>query len=1498
MNRDKFKRYEALTPQQRRLLEKKALERRLQQAKQNTIPKRSQQDRAPVSMAQKRLFVLYHLQPDTSVYHLPTRLGIDGHFHVNVFQKSIDTLVARHEILRTTFHRTDESIFQTIHADFKVPVHVIDLTKTKDATETHVDHAKALTAQPFQLDRGPLLRIVIYRFAPEQAILLFVFHHIICDGLSMNILVRELMACYTAYRDQKTPQLPSLRVQYGDFAEWQLKQFTQPAFNEQKQFWVHKLEHIPDTISLPTDFEYPAEQRFKANVTTIQLGHDLVTQLKHMAKNSNASLYMVLLAAFAYLVHRISHQDEFVVGTPVGSRPHADLEPLIGFFVNTLALVMRVQSKLTFQEWLALVRQECLLAFKNQQVPFDWLVEHIKPSRLPNRPPLVQILFVMQNMRIESPRIPDVKINPLEDLDHICGYEWIAVCKKNKNGLVVEFEWPISLFTQATMQRWLAAYRNILLQIAANPVMPLKNIELLDQSLIDRHVHSLTAVNADELHTIPQMIPHSDRLAIKNKGSQLTFEQLHHQSDLLAYTLLSTIEPEPEMRIAVLMPKSLQTVPSAMAIFKSGGVYVPIPNDYPDERIAFMLQDSRCRAILTLESLKHRCSPYGVPVITVDSLNTEPVHRPVSLTVTPQHLAYIIYTSGTTGQPKGVEVAHGGFTTMIKDSIARLKITADDRVLWFFSSAFDGSLFEMFTTLSCGATLVIPQPSELLDPELFAKLLHKERISVATLPPSFIQSVGFEVLKSVRLLLTAGERAIPLPDPDRPQKSYWNLYGPTEASVTTTARDIQYSDADKTGRLLGYPLPHVGLSILYANSDRLQPANAVGEICISGIQVARGYQNQPELTQRMFGKHPYRQELFMYRTGDLGRVLHDGSIELLGRKDDQLKIRGYRIEPREIEQVILRRPLVSQATVVFHKISHSLVGFVVGTDIDVDDLERHLHASLPHYMIPSHLERLDSMPKTVNGKIDTTLLEKWSIKTCQQEKVAPRNERERMIWSVWSDILNHESFGIHDSFFDLGGDSIKAIQMLAQIRRQGFSLRAQDIYRYPTIAHLVDNLGETGQSNESLTESDTLFPLTPVQAWFFDFVVTERNQFLQKISLNSSQRIDPDALQAALEQLADRYDSLRLRFDTKKGLQYYSPHALFPLEFVDVTSGSMDMQATEFELQSRIHLDEETPLLMAIVYRLGSNDLVRLIFHHLIIDAVSMRFVIQDLNELYSALIANNEVTLPPVTASYQSWARALHDYAQTETIQEQIGYWRSIESVMQRVLPVQQGAVDNIHRGSHTLGDTLDKRTGQRLFLLPGNMLTRILVTAIGWALSGWISRDQFVVNLVNHGREMAELDMDVSRTTGWFTCFYPFVFGRQDSLSDTLKTVSEQLDTVPHNGIGYGVLKYILKALRGGQAELSLNYLGKTATASRGETPALSPVFLPEHQLYGPNQQRNAELELACLFVDHTLTLYAIFHPQRLDGQEVQRFLERWSNALTALSEDLNIDHPEPKR
>ncbi|MBD3374843.1 amino acid adenylation domain-containing protein, partial [candidate division KSB1 bacterium] len=1495
MNQDKSKRFAELTPQQRRHLEKKALQRRLQQTQQNAIPQRSQPDRAPVSMAQKRLFILYHLQPDTPVYHLPTRLEIDGHFHVHVFQKSIDTLVARHEILRTTFHRTDESIFQTIHSDYKVPVKVVDLTHTRDANATHVDHAKAMTAKPFQLDRGPLLRIVLYRFSPDHAILLFVFHHIICDGLSMNILVRELMSCYTAYCDQKPPRLPALEVQYGDFAEWQLKQFTQPAFNEQKQFWLQKLAHIPDTLSLPTDFDYPSEQQFKAQVTHIQLDHDLVNRLEHLAKNNNASLFMVLLSAFACLVHRVTYQDEFILGTPVGSRPHADLEPLMGFFVNTLALVMQVQSDLSAREWLARVRQECLLAFKNQQVPFDWLVEHMKPSRLPNRPPLVQVLFVMQNMRIQSPEIPDAQITPLKDLDRVCGYEWITVCKKNENGLVVEFEYPISLFTETTMQTWLAAYRNILLQMARNPEMSLQDIEVLDQSLIDRHVHALPAVDDDELHTIPQIIPYSDRPAIKDKTLQLTFKQLHHQSDLLAHALLSAIDPEPEMRIAVLMPKCPQVVLSAVAIFKSRGVYVPIPDDYPKERIAFMLQDSRCRAILTLKSLEQDCTSYSMPVIAVDALKgSEPVQNPVSPEVTPHHLAYIIYTSGTTGRPKGVEVEHGGFTTMIKDSIARLGITADDRVLWFFSPAFDGSLFEIFTTLSCGATLVIPEPSELLDPDLFANLLHRERISVAALPPSFIQSVGFEMLKSIRLLLTAGERAIPLTDPKRPTKSYWNLYGPTEASVTVTAREIRYSDTDKTGTRLGYPLPHTGLSILYANSDRLQPVNAVGEICVSGIQVARGYHDQPELTRRVFGPHPYRPELLMYRTGDLGRMLHDGSIEFLGRKDDQLKIRGYRIEPREIEQVILKQPHISQAAVVLHKISQSLVAFVVGTDIDVANLERYLHTSLPHYMLPSHVERLDHMPKTANGKIDTALLEKWPIKTRQQDRIAPRNERERMIGSVWSEILNHDAFGIHESFFDLGGDSIKAIQMLAQIRRQGFSLRAQDIYRYPTIAQLVEHLGETGQTDKSLTEPNILFPLTPVQAWFFEFVVNERDQFLQKISLTSIQRIDPDALRAALEQLAGRYDSLRLRFEPQKGMQTYSPDPLFPLEIIDATSGSIDMQATEYELQSRIRLDEDTPLLMAVVYRLESNDLVRLIFHHLIIDAVSMRFVIQDLNELYSATITKTKVTLPPATASYQAWARALHDYAQTKTLQNQIGYWRSIESAMQRVLPVKQDAVDNIHRGSQTLGYTLDKHPGQKLFLLPGRVLTRILVAAMGWALSGWIGWDQFVVNLVNHGREMSEIDLDVSRTTGWFTCFYPFVFDRQDSLTDTLKTVSERLDTVPQNGIGYGLLKYILKTLRGGQAELSLNYLGKVATAFRGETPALSPLFLPEQQLYGPNQQRNAELELACVFVDHTLTLYAIFYPQRLDAQEVQAFLENWSTALAVLSEDLRFDHP----
>ncbi len=1488
MNRDKPNRYADLSPEQKRQLQQKALQKRLQTRQRDRIPKRTRPDRAPVSMAQKRLYILYQLHPDSAVYHISNRLEIRGTFTVGYFQNSVEILVRRHEILRTTFHREQEAIYQKIHPDSPPLVEVVDLQQTPHAIETHREHAKASIVRPFQLDRGPLMRVVVYRQHPDHTLLLFVFHHIICDGVSMDILVRELMTCYTAFHRQTAPRLSPLPIQYGDFAEWQQHRLKQPSFTDKKRFWLQRLADIPDTLSLPTDYEYPAEQRFEAEGVHAHLDSDTLAKLEHLARRNHASLYMVLLAAFASLVHRITNQFDFILGTPVGNREHPDVDTLMGFFVNTLALVMSIDIHLSFREWLSRVRQESLEAFRHQHVPFDWLVEHIQPSRLPNRPPLVQVLFVMQNMRIASPRIPDADITLLEEPVHHCGFEWIAVCQKTAAGLSLGFEYPTSLFSRATMQTWLAAYRRSLVQIADNDQLRLDEIELLDPQEIEHQVSSLPPVPQKEVPTIPEAIPRSDRIALMDRSRHYTYAHLHHHSDRLARTLCSTIQPESGMRIAVMMPKCAQAVIAAVGIMKAGGVYVPIPHNHPEERIRFMLGDSHCRALLTLSDLEHRCDTFGVAVIAVDTPEDGDIETPCpGPTVSPHHLAYIIYTSGTTGHPKGVEVEHGGFVTMAQDSISVLGLTPDDRVLWFFSPAFDGSLYELFTTLFCGACLVIPEPSAVRDPDLFVHLIETHRISVAALPPSFIQSVGFRALKPLRLLISAGERAVPCMDPDRPEKSYWNLYGPTEASVTATARPIRGSDAETAGKHLGHPLPHVGISILYSQGDRLQPVQAVGEICISGIQVARGYQNRPDRTAQVFMPHPYDATHRLYRTGDMGRLLHDGSIEYLGRKDHQLKIRGYRIEPGEIEQVLLQAAAVTQAAVVVHSRSRMLVAFVVGQEIDCDDLERHLRAALPGYMIPAHLQTLDAMPKTANGKTDVATLESWPIESREPHVVWPRNDREHMLRTVWSGLLNHDGFGIHDSFFDLGGDSIKAIQMLSHIRKQGFSVRARDIYRFPTIARLAEHLEDADQSFENASESQTPFPLNPVQTWFFQFVVTGRDHFMQKCTLHSPEPLDLNALQTALDTLAHRYDSLRLRFDTEHTRQYYSADCRFPMESVDCTSALVDVQERELQLQSRIDLDSDAPLLLAIVYRFADHDLVRLIFHHLIIDAVSLRFVIEDLNLLYAGHRDKMSVSLPPPTASYRAWARALQNHAHSAALENQIDYWRAIETTIEPVLPVKNRAVENIHEGEVTLDCTLSREVSQRVSLLSGTRMSELLVTSCGYALSDWTGRESFVVTMVSHGREMAKLDVDVSRTTGWFTCFYPFAFSLHPTPSRTLRDVSDGLSRVPDNGIGYGLLTFVNRALEGVQPDISLNYLGAfTTTAAEGPC-ALPPVAVPETQLYSPRQHRNAELELAGLFVDGTLSLYAIFQPQRLEENEVRAFLQRWAREVETILE-----------
>ncbi|MBD3385838.1 amino acid adenylation domain-containing protein [candidate division KSB1 bacterium] len=1492
MNKDKPNRYADLSPEQKRQLQQKALEKRLQIRQRQEIPKRANPGHAPVSMAQKRLYILYQLQPESVVYHISNRLEIEGTFNVEFFKKSVDILIKRHEILRTTFHREGKAINQMIHSDSTSYFQVVDLQNTPRAYKKHVEHAKASIVSPFELDRGPLMRVIVYRLQADHTLLLFVFHHIICDGVSMDILVRELMTCYTAFYHQKSPRLSPLKIQYGDFAEWQQHRLQQPQFTEKKQFWLQRLANIPDILPVPTDYDYPAEQPFDSDVVNAQLDVDTLTRLEHIACRNNVSLYMILLAAFAYLVHRITNQSRFVLGTPVGSREHPDLEPLMGFFVNTLALVMNIDIHLPFSDWLAVVRQESLEAFKHQHVPFDWLVEHIQPSRLPNRPPLVQVLFVMQNMRIKSPKIPNANITLLEELFHRCGFEWIAVCQKKPAGLLLGFEYPTNLFSRATMQTWLAAYKRILLQIIDNEHLPLDKIELLDPGDIENHVNSLPPAQRMDVQTIPQAIPHSDRLALMHPFGHYTFAQLHHHSDRLARTLCSAIEAESGMRIAVMMPKCPQAVIAAVGIMKAGGVYVPILHGHPKERIRFMLEDSQCRALLTLTDFEHRCKEYGVPVIAIDSLeDSDTANRYPCPKVSPQHLAYIIYTSGTTGQPKGVEVEHGGFVTMAQDSIALLGLTPDDRVLWFFSPAFDGSLFEIFTTLFCGACLVIPEPSRVLDPELFINMIETRKISVAALPPTFIQSVGFRALKSLRLLISAGEQAVPLLDPERPEKSYWNLYGPTEVSVTATARPIRYSDAENTGKYLGHPLPHIGISILYAFSDRLQPVHAIGEICISGIQVARGYQNHPELTGQVFMQHPYGPAHRLYRTGDMGRMLHDGSIEFIGRKDDQLKIRGYRIEPREIEHVILQAANIERVAVVLHTLSRILVAFVVGEEIDFNDLDHRLRSELPRYMVPAQIQKIDVMPKTANGKTDYAILKKWPLQRRETPIVLPRDDREDMLRTLWAELLDHDRFGIHDSFFDLGGDSIKAIQMLSHIRKQGFSVRARDIYRFPTIAQLAENLDDIDQSFENASEPQTSFPLTPVQAWFFDFVVTGRDQFLQKSTLYSSERIDFNALQTAIETIAKRYDSLRLRFDTEQNRQYYSPDSRFPMEFVDCISTPVDVQAKELKLQSRIGLDNNTSLLLAIVYRFDSHDLVRLVFHHLIIDAVSLRFVIEDLNMLYAGYLDKKPVSLPPTTASYRAWTDTLHEYAQSTALKNQIDYWRAIETNIEPILPVENKTVKNVHDGEQTLVCALSKENSQRLSSLSGTRMSGLLVTSCGYALSNWTGRKTFVLTMVSHGREMAKSDVDVSRTTGWFTCFYPFAFSLQETPFRTLQVVSDQLARVPNNGIGYGLLKFIKRELGDAQAEISLNYLGKFMTSTSEGKYTLKPVAAPEKQLYGPYQKRNAELELACLFVDRTLSLYAVIQPQRLNEEEVRAFLQRWAKEIEVILDIINI-------
>ena len=1038
----------------------------------------------PLSFAQEGLWFLHKLESDSSAYNICRLVRFKGELNVEALGWSLNRIIERHETLRTSFG-TGEEPCQIIssHAPLQLVVEDFSHVAHRERGAAAVELAHAEAERPFDLRKAPLLRARLLKLAAGEHVLVLCVHHIVCDGWSVEVLFSELEQFYNSACTSVPAQVAELPIQYADYALWQRDWLQGEVLDEQLVYWRDQLSGAGAVLELPADRARPAVQSYRGGVEQRQLSSELSRRVQQLAQQQGATLFMVLLAAFQTLLWRYTGQKEIVVGTPVANRQRLELEGLIGFLVNMLALRGRISGDESFVELLAQVKETCLSGYAHQELPFEKLVKELQPERSLAHSPLFQVLLTMQSAARKELNLHqlETQIEIIHNAASKCDLS-LYVGHEPACGLKLWLEYNAELFEPATSENFLVHYENLLEQIVSNPQQRLGELTFLTAAekqtlLFD---WSLTKTEYPRESCIAELFEeqaerHAESIALRFRDEQLTYRELNHRANQLAHYLRAQ-GVGLEDKVAVVLDRSIDLLVSMLAVLKAGAAYVPLDPNYPQERLSLIIDDASAKVVITESAFRERAGSNAARLVLLDEEREQIAQheaRNLERVAEANNLAYLIYTSGSTGRPKGVAVTNRGVVRLVKNT-NWIDLGPDEVMLLLTSITFDVSMFEIWGSLLNGATLAIMPPGPYTMREL-GEVLKRYKVTTLWLTAGVFQQMVSENvagLLSLRQLIAGGDAVSPLHAETFLAKAFHskliNGYGPTENTVFTCAHSMTGPTSFETSVPIGRPIANSSAYVLDSKMQ-LVPRGVWGELYTGGDGVARCYFNRPDLTAASFVPDPFSTEpgARLYRTGDLARHLSNGVIEFGGRMDKQVKVRGFRIEPQEIESVLCQHEAVTNCVVIAREDvpgDQRLVAYIVpnGKEDANGDLRSYLSEKLPQYMVPSTFVTLAELPLMPSGKVDRRALPAPELNQANDRAfVAPRSQTEQELAEIWSELLRLETIGVQDNFFDLGGHSLLATQLISRILNTfAVELKLQDIFNEPTveaIAALIDS---------------------------------------------------------------------------------------------------------------------------------------------------------------------------------------------------------------------------------------------------------------------------------------------------------------------------------------------------------------------------------------------------------------------------------------------------------
>ena len=1263
----------------------------------SAIPAQGRDLPLPLSFAQQRLWFLDQLNPGDASYNNPIATRVRGPLDVPALEHALNELVNRHEVLRAAFGSSEGKPTLDLTGAIRPSLAQIDLSALEHAErESVIERLAAQDAlKPFDLSHGPLLRVTLLRCAPEHHALLFTMHHIVCDGWSLTVLSDELAALYEAHRQGRPAELSPLPIQYADFAVWQRGFLTGEPLQQRLDYWRRQLEGAPQSIALPTDREQRVHGRSPGRTFSFRISAALSRKVNEFSIRLHATPFMTLLSAFLTLLHRYSGQTDLVVGTPIANRNRLEIEGLIGFFVNTLALRVNLAQRPSFLELVLRTREVALGAYANQDLPFDRLVEELNPARTGGgASPFFQVMFVLQNVPGRELSVAGLTLEPLIPETQTSKFDLTLLLGQADDGLLATFEYNTDLFDETTIERMARHFEAVLQGALAHPEQAIDRHPLLGNT--ERAL--LAAFNetkrqhgsAGVLRSIEQRAAENPRaVALVFEGNTLSYGELSRRTNQLARELQS-LGVERDARVAVLFERSLEMVIALLSVLKAGGAYVPLDPGHPATRLAVVLADSGARVVLTQQPLLARLPEGGARVVCVDTdwrRIAGHSDAPLSELPAPTQLAYVLYTSGSTGSPKGVSIEHRALDNHMAWLLEAFEFTAKDVVLQKTPYVFDASVWEFYAPLMVGAKLVLARPDGHRDASYLAQAIIEHEVSVLQLVPTglalLLEQSTFKHASSLTRVFSGGE--VLSPELARnffrvsPARLY-NLYGPTEACIDASSYECR-RNAGEERVAIGKPIDNVRIHVLDAECVPV-PIGALGELYIGGSGLARGYLSRPDLSAERFVPDPFGQHGDrLYRTGDIGRYRSDGQLEYFGRLDQQVKLRGFRVELGEVESQLLQHPSIAQAVVVLvgAEQRQKLVAYYTLKDGQVDaghhELRSHLKERLPEHMLPARMQRLESLPLLPSGKVNRAALPALDAVPIEAELTLPRTVVEQQLAAVFAEVLGVERVGINDDFFELGGHSLLATQVVTRIHaRLGVPLPLRAIFEASTVFELAEQVvrgPRAARVPPPLTAAarEGALPLSHPQErlWTLDQMHPGQATYNVPFAVRLRGTLDVLALAKTLHAIVERHEPLRTRFLVVDGQPAQLVEPQIELALVEVDLSCLPVNEREAEVQRLLEqeasrpfdLAKGPPLRLALLKCEERDHVVVGAMHHIVCDGWSMSVLAREVTALYEAFRSGKPAPLPKPAIQYADYACWQRSWLCDDVMRSELDYWR-----------------------------------------------------------------------------------------------------------------------------------------------------------------------------------------------------------------------------------------------